>query len=370
MPAIPNIPFNHADLFAPGERLPAIKSWLLNSIWTKERYLRLDSDQFLRTGEAEVARLEELISTGATQVWDELQADSQRAPTVSSWLGLDRPLLPVYQSTSPPIHQSTNPAAPTSSIHDAPSAIHHPSSTIHHPPFPRAAVILDGLSLRELPLILQLAESSGLTVKSAQPAATCLPSETINYVNERVIGTRIGPSQLRGRTELAQKNTEAFYFEHPNSRYTLPAEKNLLLWSTYPDRLFADDNARTEALFATIHRDYLPTVWQCTTQAIPRGVPTVITSDHGYIFLGASLEANRSSDAMEILGQARFREFTPHDHMPAWHPDLQLLPQTRYAMLRGRLRTRPTGPSSRKLYQHGGFSLMEVLVPWIELEPR
>jgi hypothetical protein len=26
------------------------------------------------------------------------------------------------------------------------------------------------------------------------------------------------------------------------------------------------------------------------------------------------------------------------------------------------------GPSSSRLYQHGGFSLMEVLAPWIELE--
>jgi Nucleotidyl transferase AbiEii toxin, Type IV TA system len=35
-----------------------------------------------------------------------------------------------------------------------------------------------------------------------------------------------------------------------------------------------------------------------------------------------------------------------------------------------RMRTRPSGVSSRKLYQHGGFSLMEAVVPWIELEPR
>ena len=38
-------------------------------------------------------------------------------------------------------------------------------------------------------------------------------------------------------------------------------------------------------------------------------------------------------------------------------------------MLRGRCAP-AQGPSSRKLYHHGGFSLMEVLVPWIELEPR
>ena len=328
---MPDIAFNPSGLFDTGERLPAIKSWLAGTVWTRERYTRLDPEQFLRTGEAEVCRLEELISTGAHQVWDELHADSQRAPSIRSWLGLDAPL---------PLPQS------------------------------RAALVFDGLSLREIPLLLQLAESSGLTVKSVELVATCLPSETIHFVDDRVIGTRIGPSQLRGRAELAQKNTEAFYFDQPNSRYTLPVGKNLLLWSTYPDRLFADDSARTEALFATIHRDYLPTVWQCTAQAIPRGLPTVITSDHGYIFLGASLEANRSSDAMDILGQARFKEFPPEEHMPAWHTDLQLLPHSRCAMLRGRLRTRTSGTSSRKLYQHGGFSLMEVLVPWIELEPR
>jgi hypothetical protein len=328
---MPDIAFNPSGLFATGERLPAIKAWLADTVWSRDRYLRLDPEQFLRTGETEVCRLEELVSTGAAQVWDELQAESQRAPTIRSWLGLDAPL------------------------------------TL---PQTRAAVVFDGLSLREIPLLLQLAQASGLAVKSAELIATCLPSETIHFVDDRVIGTRIGPSQLRGRTELAQKNTEAFYFEHPNSRYTFPTDKNLLLWSTYPDRLFADDNARTEALFATIHRDYLPTVWQCTAQAIPRGTPTIITSDHGYIFLGASLEANRSSDAVDILTQARFKQFAPEEHMPAWHTDLQLLPHSRCAMLRGRLRTRPSGPSSRKLYQHGGFSLMEVLVPWIELEPR
>ncbi len=120
----------------------------------------------------------------------------------------------------------------------------------------------------------------------------------------------------------------------------------------------------------TIHRDYIPTLWKCTAQAMPRGVPIVITSDHGYIFFGASLEATRSSDAPDILGQSRFKEFSPEEVFPDWHPDFQLCPQNRLAMLRGRLRSRPGGANSNKFYQHGGFSLMEVLVPWIELEPR
>jgi hypothetical protein len=328
---MPDIAFNPANLFTSGERLPAIKSWLLDSVWTSDRYRQLSPEQYLRGGEEAVCALEELISTGALEVWNELQADSHQSPTVKSWLGLDGQLPPTNV---------------------------------------RAAIVFDGLSLREIPLLLQMAETSGLKIKSLHAIATCLPTETKHFVEERVLGARIGPSQLRGRSELATKNADAFYLEQPNSRCNFPEGRNLFIWSTYPDRLFFNDDARTEALFGTFHRDYIPTIWKCTVQALPRGIPIVVTSDHGYIFFGGSLDSTRSSDAPAILGQARTKEFADSEMLPAWHPDLQVLPHTRIAMLRGRLRTRPQGTSSRKIYQHGGFSLMEVLVPWIELDPR
>lgn len=323
--------FNPIKLFAEGERLPAIKSWLLDTVWTPARYRQNEPENYLRTGEEAVCNLEEVIATGALDVWNELQAASHDAPTLKSWLGLDAPL---------PL------------------------------PNPRAAVVFDGLSLREIPLLLQLAEASGLRVKSLQVVATCLPTETRHFVEQRVIGADIGPSQLPGRTELAEKNTQAFYLDQANTRNTFPEGRNLLIWSTYPDRLFADDQARGETLFGNFHQNYIPAIWKCSVQAVPRGVPIVITSDHGYIYLGASLEATRPSDAPELLGQSRWKEFPDHEPLPAWHRDLQILSHCRTALLRGRLRARPQGTSSRKLYQHGGFSLMEVLVPWIELEPR
>jgi hypothetical protein len=260
-----------------------------------------------------------------------LAADSRSAPAIKTWLGLDAPL---------PLPQA------------------------------RAAVVFDGLSLREFPLMLRLAEDSGFRVKSAGAVATCLPTETMDFVEQRVLGTRLGPSQLPGRTELAERNVEAFYLEHPTSRYSPTAGRSVLFWSTYPDRLFSDDGARTEALFANFHRNYIPTIWKNSVQTIPRGLPIVVTSDHGYIFLGASFETTRASEAPSLLGQSRFKEFAPGEPFPQWNPDLQLLPERRVALLRGRMRTRPQGVSSRKLYHHGGFSLMEVLVPWIELEPR
>ncbi len=318
-------------LFADKARLPAIKSWLLETVWTRSRYKESEPEQFLLGGEEAVYDLEELIATGAQEIWGELAAESRSAPSIKTWLGLDAPL---------PLPQ------------------------------PRAAVVFDGLSVREFPLLLKLAEDSGFRVKSASAVAACLPTETMDFVEQRVLGTRLGPSQLPGRSELAGRNVEAYYLEHPTSRYSPTEGRSVLLWSTYPDRLFSDDAARTEALFANFHRNYIPTIWKNSVQTIPRGLPIVVTSDHGYIFLGASFETTRASEAPGLLGQSRFKEFAADEAYPQWNPDLQLLPERRAAMLRGRMRTRPQGASSRKLYHHGGFSLMEVLVPWIELEPR
>src|SRR5207244_8567335 len=69
---------------------------------------------------------------------------------------------------------------------------------------------------------------------------------------------------------ISQKNIEAAYLEHPTSRHHAAEERSVLLWSTYPDRLFSDDGARTEALFTNFHRNYIPTIWKNSVQAIPR----------------------------------------------------------------------------------------------------
>src|SRR6202522_1818758 len=84
--------FKPDRLFTDGARIPAIKEWLLETVWTAARYQQTEPEDYLRSGEEAVYRLEELIATGAQGIWDELQAESNQAPTVKSWLGLDAPL--------------------------------------------------------------------------------------------------------------------------------------------------------------------------------------------------------------------------------------------------------------------------------------
>ena len=54
---------------------------------------------------------------------------------------------------------------------------------------------------------------------------------------------------------------------------------------------------------------------------------------------------------------------------PPDHADLAVIPHRRVAMIRGRVQTHPPGPASSHLDKHGGLSLMEMLTPWIVLDP-
>lgn len=312
-----------------GPRLPAIKKWLTDEVWSRTRYDGLDSEPYLRQGEEAVRQMEETIATSALSVWNELEADSFQSPALKSWLGIDSPL---------PLES------------------------------PRAAVVFDGLSIRELPLLLRMAETTGFRVKTARVITTSLPTETMDFVEQRVLRTRLAPSQLKRRRELVERNVESFYLEQPNARETFPTGKSLLIWSSYPDRLFFNDEARSEQLFSVFHRDHIPVLWKSILQSLPPGLPVVVTADHGYIFFGTGLESTRQSEAPALLEQARSRTYRADEPLPGWQPDLHILADRRIAMLRGRLRAKSGGPSTRKLYQHGGLSLMEALVPWVELE--
>jgi hypothetical protein len=321
-------------LLGSGARIPAIADWLLHTVWSSARFAAVPREDYLRTGEAAVAHAEELISLGAARVWDELVTETTRAPTPRSFLGLD-----------------------------IPAASEKPS--------PRAVVVFDGLSLREMPLLLALANQTGFRVDESRAIATSLPTETIDFVSQRVLGPDaahgLGPSQLPAVKALKTRGVHAEYLDSPNPRISLPTGKSLLLWSTWPDRLFKNDEARFDTHLFPQFCDHVATLWKYTVQAIPPGLPIVITSDHGYIFFGGTAESARESGAAEKLHQQRHQVFEEQAPYPAPHPDLQRFPAQRLAMLRGRLKTRPKGTSSRHLYQHGGFSLMEVLVPWVLL---
>jgi hypothetical protein len=312
-------------LSVPGPRLPWVCGWLTRDVWTPERFQAEAPVEFLERGEKAVNALEDILTASAARFYDEMGAPSPDRD-LSRFLGGEESC---------------------------------------------AAVVLDGLSLREMPALLALASQSGKEVEQQGVATAALPSETMDFVEQRLGVGHVAPSALGSRAELKTRGIKAYYYAHPGERHPLDADaRALLLWSAFPDNTYRDSGARFAAHFAQLQAG-LEAVWKATVMAIPPGRRILITSDHGYAYLGSGLCALRTREEVrpltEYLGGERCARPSVKGPPPV-HPDLARYPERDVAVLRGRVPTYPSGPSSNKLYKHGGLSLMEMLTPWVILK--
>ncbi|TFH14331.1 MAG: hypothetical protein E4H02_10110 [Lentisphaerales bacterium] len=313
-------------LIEPGARLPWLVNWLTSEVWSDERFSALSPEEYLSQGEKHVHSVEELLASAAGRVYDELATAAKAVKSLTETL---------VDGTS--------------------------------------VVVFDGASIREAPLFRQKARESGFDVVENGVTYGALPSETVDFVEQRIIGKRVAPKQLPPRTELKERGIKAFYFPDAIASQSITAENgsSFLFWSAFPDVTYKNSDARFARHFSDMQALY-DAAWKNTVMQVPRGRRIVVTSDHGYIFFGAGFESTRPSDACTVLDQDRNKRFTEHEAMPSHegNPDLQIFPDERLAMVRGRLKNRPRGPSANLVYRHGGLSLMEMVVPWIVLERK
>jgi len=317
--------FHFERLVAPGPRLPWIKKWLLDEVWSRENYQKLKPVDFLHRGESAVNDFEQLLAAAADRTYGEMLS------------GPD----------------------PGKCLLDALSS---PDS---------AVVVFDGLSLREIPMLLGLAEQSGLKISRTDVSLAAVPCETMDFIGRELPCGRIAPVQLPGRKELKERGIAAVY----NGNYTQGIPTNhegtaLLVWSAFPDLTYRDSGAKFDSHFENIHAMF-ETAWMNTVQRIKGKARIVITSDHGYIFFGAGMDFPRQQTEVKDLnayfGNDRHVSLTEKPDPPV-SDDVYRDSSRQVALIKGRVKTRSTGEAAAKLYKHGGLSLMEMLTPWIELE--
>jgi len=311
----------------PGPRLDWLAGWLTGCVWSPERFAQMPPAAYLEQGERIVNEVEEVIAAAAPRVYDELTVVPPDRDLARFLDGSDRSVV----------------------------------------------VVFDGLSLRELPGLLRLAEQSGLKTVETGVNLAALPSETLDFIEQRLGCPRCAPSQLTGRRDLRERGAAAYYYGHPGERHALDdAARCLLLWSAFPDNTYSDSGARFVEHFAHI-QSQLQSAWNATVMSAPRGRRILVTSDHGYVFLGSGLSFARSpADLRQLsayLGGERHARISERGEPPT-DADLMVYKDRDVAVLKGRVQPHPPGPAAGKLYKHGGLSLMEMLTPWLLLEAR
>lgn len=309
-------------LSQPGPRIPWIKKWLIEDIWSVTNYQNLVPTEYLRQGEEKINQFETLLASAAWRVYEELLSTH----------GSDKNLLSLLSDSQ------------------------------------TAVVIFDGLSLRELPILQKLARQSGLTIKSVDCYQAAIPSETIDFVERELNCGRVAPSQLPARKEFKEKNISVCYTSSPIQGITNgKGDSSLLIWSAFPDNTYKDSGARYESHFENIHTQF-ETAWLNTVQQIKGKKRIIITSDHGYIYFGPGMDSPRGSQELNsYFGNDRSVSLKDKPDPPP--SDEIVVDSTRQvALVKGRVRTKSTGEAAVKLYRHGGLSLMEMLTPWLVLE--
>jgi len=306
----------------PGPRLPWIKKWLIDNVWTLPLYESFSHIEYLKSGEEKVNMFEEILCSAADRTYRELMS-----PPLP-----EKSLLNVLKENT-------------------------------------AVIVFDGLSLREIPIILRLSKKSDLTVREISCSIAAIPSETIDFIEREFQCGKISPSQLPGRNELRSKGITAIYTNNITQGINAPENNSpLLIWSAFPDNTYTDSGSRFENHFENIHIQF-ETAWMNTVQQIKGRKTLIVTSDHGYVFFGTGLDRT-SPDIRELnsyFGNNR-NTLLSNNPNPPKSDDIIIDEAEGVAMVKGRIKTRSTGEAAMKLYKHGGLSLMEMLIPWVVLE--
>jgi hypothetical protein len=217
-------------------------------------------------------------------------------------------------------------------------------------------VIFDGLSLREVPCVLQVMEERGFEA-TVDFALAPIPTGTSVFAQQHFGAS--GPSGIQSSDHLA--------FEHVKQTTWEPAfdqeQRRRLIWAPHPDNIFALNSDSVE--YASHVVEPVQAILATILDSDPV-LPLYVTSDHGYLWQGAAC-AWPLGDDEEALFAGEFKAGRCTSN-----PSVELTSgnkvwadkQREIAAARGRFAWggRVKGPARN--FKHGGVSSMECLVPF------
>jgi hypothetical protein len=237
----------------------------------------------------------------------------------------------------------------------------------------KAVLILDGLSLRELPWLLQGAKERGFTVHKVTANASELPGETNEFAHALGFGSR---SQLQNNGggwahKLQPTNTECVDMPWKDCEGLINGAPNWVFWHQWPDNKLHDGAGAGQGL-DTLTRDAANQLssddfWAFVAR-LATGRRLVITSDHGYAATGYFPDADGDLGQFLKKAFASGRSTKRNGDAGPFVPPVALQinsPHGAHLLAVGRWKWRSQG--GYPTLTHGGLSLLEVLSPFVEL---
>ena len=237
----------------------------------------------------------------------------------------------------------------------------------------KAVLILDGLSLRELPWLLQGAKERGLTLHALSANASELPGETNEFARALGFGSR-SPLQNHGgglAHKLQPAYTECVDMPWKDCEGLINSTPNWVFWHHWPDSKVHDGAGAGQGL-DILTRDAAEQLssddFWAFVERLATGRRLVITSDHGYAATGLFPDAEGEVGQFLKKTFSSGRSTSGAGDTGPFVPPVALQvnsPHGAHLLALGRLKWRSQG--GYPTLTHGGLSLLETLSPFVEL---
>lgn len=242
----------------------------------------------------------------------------------------------------------------------------------------RAALVLDALSLREVPWLLKGAAERGFKIHQARATGAELPADTTPFA-EALGFTSRGSLQNNGgdsKGRLAGATTDSTELPWKDCAAQINATQDWLLWHHWPDERLHELGAPGHGLAAlakeAAEKLSSDSFWGLI-HTLTTGRRLVITADHGYAASGHFPDTSDPAQAQYMKDRFASGRWTKvadleHPDPGSWVPPLDLHLKTAHVdatFALGRRKWKSQG--GYPTLTHGGLSLLEVAVPFIEL---
>jgi hypothetical protein len=238
----------------------------------------------------------------------------------------------------------------------------------------KAVLILDALSLRELPWLLQEAERRGYQFHQAGVRGSELPSDTTPFAKALGFGQRssLENNGASSTHQLPGARTESMGAAWDYCLDWIASAPSIVLWHHWPDDRIHQLSVPGDG-FQTLCREAAQKLTSDSFWKMIEGMTTgrrlVITSDHGYAASGMFADVSNPEQANWLktnFGASRFSCSPGTLHH--WSPPISLCLQSAHGVNQfalGRRKWKSAG--GYPTLAHGGLSLLEVAVPFIEI---
>lgn len=262
---------------------------------------------------------------------------------------------------------------------NAPRASHYVTEFWKNTVGPKAVLILDSLSIREINPICSRLIDNGLKVKKVEIAGSEIPSETDLYANAIGISGRASLAKGSNPKGLLIDTSNTFVDSFKNTPFDettlkITNDKNIFVWHGWPD-----DSLHTHSKYDDAFNRFIGHVKDIIEsegfinciKKLSQGRELLITSDHGYCNTSSfTMAQGAHHQELKLLGHTRAKKTSDI----ASGGGLSIPPATmemkassnddRYRIAVGRIRPSDKGFPA---LTHGGLSLMECSVPLIHI---